>query len=176
WLPLPFFLLSAAVSLNAYFSLLRQPERLRAPFLADYVHLADELVRFGTPADTWIIPLSPNYHLADARFYTIDYTYTGAAGEEAVLVDPATVGLRLAEAVAGRDRILLLRTQDSVDYVEASYILGDPKNLLKFLLDKYGALVGKGDDAIGDLDYLVYTMPAGADFEVYDALTAQDAV
>lgn len=170
WLPLPFFLVSAAVTLTAYFGLMAQPERLRAPFLADYVEMADELAAFGTPADTWIIPLSANYHLADARFYTIDYTYTGAAGEEAMLVDPATVGTRLAEAVAGRDEIYLLRTQDSVDYVEASYILGDPKNLLKFLLDKYGKYVGKQENAIGDLGYLIYTMPPQDEFPVYDEL------
>ncbi|MBK8048320.1 MAG: hypothetical protein IPK16_15090 [Anaerolineales bacterium] len=43
--------------------------------------------------------------------------------------------------------------------MDAGYILGDPKNLVKFLLDKYGAFVAeRNSDEVG-MPYLVYEVP-----------------
>ena len=169
WLPLPFLLFSAITGVNAYFGAWQNIRDFDAAFLTNYAQLAMDLSKFGEASGVWLVPLSPNYYLTDATFFTTDFLYQGKAGYTTVLVEPAAASKRLAEMVNGRQKAYLLRTENTERFPEAGYILGDPKNLLRFLLDKYGVQVAEHDDSVLGMPYLEYQVPRHATYQVAGA-------
>jgi 4-amino-4-deoxy-L-arabinose transferase-like glycosyltransferase len=173
WLPLPFLLISALTSLQGYFGAWTDISRFNSFFMTNYVQLADRMTSAGEQEGTWLLPLSPNYFQTDYTFFTMDYLTSGKDADYAsILVDPEMATEQMKAALQGRKQAYLIRTQETERFPEAGYILGDPKNLARFLLDKYALRLEERDDTLLGMPYLVYKLPEQATYAVFGEETA----
>ncbi len=169
WLPLPFLLFSAITSVYTYFAAWDNISRFSSAFMTNYVQLAEKLAQHNIDGGTWLLTLSPGYFVTDTTFYTIDFLTQNKVSYTNILVDPETAPIRMAEALNSQKYAYLLSAQNTASFPEASYILGDPKHLVQFLLDKYGMRIAEHDDTQVGLPYLVYQLPQQADYAVFGA-------
>ena len=162
-LPLPFLLLSGYTSLRDYFTAWDDLERFRVDFQTEYVDVAKAMAGHSSDDAIWILPISPNYHLSDAEFYTIEFFARDRFGS--VLADEQAAPAQLAEVVKGNRYALLVEPQSLGDR-SAAYVFGDPKHLLEFLLRKYGRQTAPlvGDDS--SMAYSSFELPASNRFSI----------
>ncbi|MCC6169643.1 MAG: phospholipid carrier-dependent glycosyltransferase [Caldilineaceae bacterium] len=166
--PLPFVLYSAVIGTSDYFLAWRDPTRFDGAFQTRYAQMAADMSRFGDADAVWLLPLSPNYHVHDATFYTVDFFYRGVAGYGAVPVDEAAAPARLATAAAGKRTVYLINSHKMSSFPDSAYVMGDPKHLLPFLLQRHARWVeSHGEEEIG-IPFDMYELPEHSDFSVYN--------
>jgi 4-amino-4-deoxy-L-arabinose transferase-like glycosyltransferase len=175
WLPLPFFVISAVTSVQSYFGAWSDMDRFNSYFMIDYVQLANDIINTQEPRSIWLMPLSPNYFLTDYTFFTMEYLTKDKVDYTSVLVRPDDATEQMTAALTGKRQAYLVLTQDSERFPEASYMLGDPKHLVKYLLDKFGVLEEERDDSLLGMPYLVYNVPEDATYAVFGDETPTDA-
>jgi 4-amino-4-deoxy-L-arabinose transferase-like glycosyltransferase len=166
WLPLPFFVFSSLVGMADYFGAWQDSERFRNAFLTDYVALSETLAEHGGE-DLWLLALSPNYHLSDSRFNTIDFLVRDRAHYATVLMDDQVAPAELSASAEGRRTVNVLHPYLAPELSETSFVFLDTKGLLDFLLRRSGRLLEErdGTDSAG-IPYSVYELADNPSFEL----------
>jgi hypothetical protein len=139
WLPLPFLLVSSITSVQDYFAAWQQPEKFRNAFLVDYAHAGEQIARYSSPDDLWLMPRSPNYRVDEAppAFYTLNFFLRDRTGYGAVIFGEAQAPAQLAQLTQGRRWLHLLHMADAEFLARDALVFADTKNLLPFLLHKH---------------------------------------
>lgn len=174
WLPLPFLIFSSVTSVRDYFLAWRDLEKFRTPFLLDYYDVGQRIAQHSAPDSVWVLPISPNYRLLDGMFppfYTIEFLVRTGADYGSVPGDEARGPQRLAELTKGRRYVNLFRILDAPFFSEAPFVFDDTKNLVEFLLKKYGRLHRTSDGADIGMPYTVYEVGAETPFSVAEGTT-----
>lgn len=175
WLPLPFLLFSAVTGVHDYFSAWSPISRFHSAFMPGYVQLAQDFAKFGDEDGIWLLTLSPAYFVDDTAIFTIDFMYRGESDYANLLAEPDMAPQRMRENLNGHKFAYLVHTQQNTTrFPDASYVLGDPKHLAAFLLDKYAVRVAEYEDSLLGLPFDVYQLPEQAEYEVYHTLTPRD--
>jgi hypothetical protein len=176
WTPLPFLLLSACFGMHSYFGAWQELERFRGPFLSDFTEI--DMSQDGDVDGIWLWPLSPNYHWADDAFYPLEFLHQGDAGYGSVWLNSETISASLQELTEGRRSAYLVRTQEMDDVANAAFIMGDPKHLLEFVLEKHGKRVAvfDTDETRSHIPYTQYALPEQSDYAVYEEWIPTDLV
>ncbi len=175
WTPLPFLLISAAIGVQSYFGAWQNPDRFRGPFLSDFQSI--DMSAYGDADGIWIWPLSPNYHWSDNTFYPLEFMHQGSADVGFAWLDDETISSSLADITEDKRFAYLVRSQEMTEITSASYIMGDPKNLVEFLLEKYGSPIEKIDDEENEsgIPFTLYKLPDQADYAVHNEFTQTHA-
>jgi len=139
------------------------------------VELAEEMSKETNPQATFLLPrdtaagdVNPNY--------TVMFLYTGQAGYAWLVDDENTLEATMNEAVQGRDVVHVVRWKTS------KHTLADPKDVIRYYLEKHGTFVEKRSFEYFDietyrLDQLGPDLtdeplkPASVDFDGQIALT-----
>ena len=174
WMPLPFFLFSAVIGVQSYFNAWHDLDRFRGPFLSDYLEI--DMSLDGDAETVWIWPLSPNYHPPDGYFYPLEYLNQEEANHGFALVDDETVSQAMIDITEDKSNAYLVRSEEMSDTFAASYIMGDPKYLLKFLLEKYAQPIREvdADQTASFIPYESFELPTESDYSVYNKFEARD--
>jgi len=172
WLPLPFVLFTAVTDISDYFSAWQHQTRFESAFFTHYVALGERIAAQSTGDEQWIFTLSPNHFPPETELYTIDFLYGRQMQTVSVITDPATASAKLAARLNHHESAYLLRPQPDLLFPDAVHTLGDSKNLIKFLLDKYALKIESRDATLVGMPYLVYALPEQATYTVSGPLAA----
>ena len=165
WLPLPFLLFSGYAGLRDYFQSWQNMDRFREAFQTDLMDLGKVMAVESSPNTVWILPISPNYDVPDAQFYNVGFFARDRFGW--VLVDEQKAAEQLATATKGSEYANLVRSQYTTgDRAALTYVFGDPKHLLDFLLRKHGRFVAEVNKTGDALSYASYELPTKHDYRV----------
>jgi 4-amino-4-deoxy-L-arabinose transferase-like glycosyltransferase len=173
WLPLPFLLFSSITGVRDYFFAWHDLDKFRTAFLIDYYQMGQRIAQHSAPGSVWVLPISPNYRLLDGMFppfYTVEFLVRNRADYGSVAGDEARAPARLAELTRDRRYVNLFRILDAPFFSDAPFVFDDTKNLVEFLLQKHGRLVGQSDGADIGMPYKVYEAPPGSDYSVVEAV------
>lgn len=174
--PLPFLLLSSATGLHDYLGAWRQPDRFGDAFLTEYVAVADSIAKIGDSEAIWLLPISKNYLLADSlTFYTLDLVALGRFRYGSVLVDPEVAPGRLHSLTEDSETAHVLDVLSGGATPNAGYIFGDPKQLINFLLSKYGRhLSDSQQEPTSTIAYKTYELPSESSFNITSGIDPQE--
>lgn len=174
WLPLPFLILSGGMNLRSYFSSWQGNPLLESGYHLRFAESAQTLLQQSQPEDVWLMPYWPVYAVPDADtvfdFLTRDQLQYGliAATED-------KVSAQLRAAANGHVRGNLVRWNRATLEPDGSYVMVDWKDLVRFLLLKYGGQeMGEGSNKYAQ--YTTYRLPTDAEYEVASAIRSQDLV
>jgi len=171
WFLLSLFLLFATVFTYTDFFLPweTQPE-LRGGMSAVFIEAAEAMNQLDEPGSIWLLPMNS---LADpppesSPSYPIDFLYQGHSPHHFLPLDDGTIADELTPLLRGVDRVFLVSWK-GYD-LESLYFpaFSDPKGLLPFLLEKYGAR----EEAVHfrGFDILIYRLPEGVALALADSL------
>lgn len=175
WLPLPFLIFSGITDIHDYFFAWQDRGRFAGAFFTDYIDLGNRLSQYGNQEDSWVVTLSPNHFPLGTELYTIDFLYRGQSKIIYSSAAAPSAPAILTEQLNGSKQAYLLRPQLAETFPSAAYTLGDPKNLVKFLFDKYAVLTEVVDETVVGMPFLVYALPPYASYQLFNTLSPFDA-
>jgi 4-amino-4-deoxy-L-arabinose transferase-like glycosyltransferase len=166
---------SATLTVRDYFVVWAGNPDLRDHYFdGQFVDLAAAMNEMDDPEGVWILPISALASPHDeAGHHTIEFLYRGQAPLHFLSLDESTVADELSELTQGRTRALLVDYKDYVLEEAYNYIDADPKQLMPFLLGKYGSLLERQE--YESFDVQVWQLSTIRDFRIADSLDPQSA-
>jgi len=164
WLPLPFLLVAASVSLTGYFGAWSNLDQFRAPFRTDYVEFARSIAATDDSETLWVMPLFTGNALSDGAFNTIDFFQRDPGAYTTLTLDESTAPAELEQLTQGRSTVNVLRPTDLPELYATSWIFADVKGLLHMLLRRNSEGAPMTDLHQGGMPYVAYKLLDLRDF------------
>lgn len=163
WLPLPFLLIAAFVSVTSYFGAWTPIERFRSAFRTDYADFARTLAASDTSATLWVLPLIDAQALTDGRFNTVDFFQRDPGAFATLPADEATAAAELARLTQGRRFVAVLHPTDAPDLQASSWLFADVKGVFELLLRR-NSVAPPTTGQMAGIPYTLYTLSDVRDF------------
>jgi 4-amino-4-deoxy-L-arabinose transferase-like glycosyltransferase len=134
------FLVTGVSTCNDYFNAWDSPE-LPAAFDVAFVEAAQTMNELSRPDGVWILPLTSLAEPGSVH-YTVEFLYQGEAAHRFLRTDEETVAAELTTLLQGWNEAWVVEWDAEV--LGGAYLYhADPKQVLPFLLDKYGEQLGR---------------------------------
>lgn len=158
WLPLPFFLFSAYTGVRDYFGAWNEPEKFHRAFMVDYARAGQRIGEHSSPADVWVLPLSPNYTLEEysPAYHTLTFMIGGRALYTDVVAAEPLAATQLTAVTAQHRWVHLLQPSEAEQPSTAAFLSTDVKDIVPFLLEKQGRPVADQDALDIGIPYATY--------------------
>ncbi len=138
-------------------------------FDGQFLDVATAMNQLDDPQGVWILPISalaaphdePGHH-------TIEFIYRGQAPFDFLRLDEAMAAEELSRLSHGRQRALVVEYKNYTIEEAYNYIDADPKQLIPFLLGRYGQQLKQR--VFDDFDILTYQLPDVPDFTIAESL------
>lgn len=134
-------------------------------FDGEFVDVAQAMNQLDEPEGFWILPITSLASPHDeAGHHTIEFLYRGQAPLHFLRLDEATVAEELSDLSRGYARALVVDYKNYLVEEAYNYIDADPKQLMPFLLGKYGQEAGRKQ--FDGFDVIIYDLPDSPDFTI----------
>jgi hypothetical protein len=156
---------SLALTFRDYFMVWAGNEDLRDHYFdGQFLDLGNAMNELDDAEAVWILPISALSSPHDeAGHHTIEFTYRGQAPFDFLNLDEATAAEELSHLTRGHARALVVKYKNYVIEEAYNYIDADPKELVPFLMSKYGQQLGQRVfDNFDVLTYELSSVPAFA--------------
>jgi 4-amino-4-deoxy-L-arabinose transferase-like glycosyltransferase len=164
------FLVTGISTCNDYFAAWDSPE-LPAAFDMAFVEAAETMNELARPESVWILPLTSLAEPGSVH-YTVEFLYEGKAPHRFLRTDEDTVAAELTALLQGSNEAWVVEWDAEV--LGGAYLYhADPKQVLPFLLDKYGAQLGREEFQAFDL--VSYGLLDSHDLAIADSLADTSA-
>jgi 4-amino-4-deoxy-L-arabinose transferase-like glycosyltransferase len=160
--------LSALVSYRDYFSpwMNDSKQDLRDAFDVVFAQTGATMNALDSSLSVYVLTVTPLAQ-PDSKHYTLEFMYQGSAPHHYVCLDESDVARELTEISQGREEMLVIEWSESA-LGGAHLYYSDPKELLPFLLNKYGSLVEKRE--FDRFDIAIYELPPAPSFLFAESL------
>jgi len=161
------FLVTGISTCNDYFGAWDSPELPRAFDMA-FVEATETMNELSRPDGIWILPLTSLAEPGSVH-YTVEFLYEGEAPHHFLRTDEDTVATELTALVQGLNEAWVMEWDAAI--LGGAYLYhADPKQVLTFLLDKYGAQLGR--EEFQALDVVSYSLPPDPELTIADSLVS----
>ncbi len=159
------FLVTGISTCNDYFGAWDSPE-LPAAFDVAFVEAAQTMNELSRPDSVWILPLT-SLADPDSVHYTVEFLYQGQAAHRFLRTDEDTVAAELTALTQGSNEVWVVEWD--AEALGGAYLYhADPKQVLPFLLDKYGAQLDQ--EEFQAFDVASYRLLDGQELIIADSL------
>ena len=160
--------LSALISYRDYFSpwMNDSKQDLRDAFDVVFAQTAETMNALDRRLSVYVLTVTPLAQ-PDSKHYTLDFMYQGSAPHHYVRLDESDVARELTEISQGCEEMLVIEWSEAA-LGGAHLYYADPKELLPFLLRKYGSLVEERE--FDGFDIASYELPPAPSFLFAESL------
>ncbi len=168
-------LTSLALTFRDYFTVWAGNEDLRDHYFdGQFLDLGNAMNELDDAEAVWILPISALASPHDeAGHHTIEFTYRGQAPFHFLNLDEATAAEELSHLSRGHAKALVVKYKNYVLEEAYNYIDADPKELVPFLLGKYGQQLEQR--VFDKFDVVTYELPGVPDFAIADLFETASA-
>jgi 4-amino-4-deoxy-L-arabinose transferase-like glycosyltransferase len=157
---------SLALTFRDYFMVWAGNGDLRDHYFdGQFLDLGNAMNGLDDAEAVWILPISALSSPHDeAGHHTIEFTYRGQAPFHFLNLDEATAAEELSHLTRGHARALVVKYKNYALEEAYNYIDADPKELVPFLLGKYGQQLEQR--SFDKFDVVTYELPRVPDFVI----------